>query len=142
MELTINNLENGLEESKKEKMILLDKMKRIEEINRNLETQKLKEKKETDVLKDTLAKVRVENEDLLVQVKQMDKKNEETDILKDTLARVSDEKEALLLQVKQNGKNEEEISKEHCYKCEFIGKTKEDLIAHVKTKHMKITGKN
>ena len=142
MELTINNLENGLEESKKEKMILLDKMKRIEEININLETQQLKEKKETDVLKDTLAKVRDENEDLLVQVKQMDKKNEETDILKDTLARVSDEKEALLLQVKENGKNEEEISKEHCYKCEFIGKTKEDLIAHVKIKHMKITGKN
>ena len=75
MELTINNLKNGLEESKKEKMILLDKMKRIEEINRNLETQKLKEKKETDVLKDTLAKVRDENEDLLLQGKQMDKNN-------------------------------------------------------------------
>ena len=62
------------------------------------------QKKETGVLKDTLAKASAENEALLLQVKQMDKINEEIDILKDTIAYVSDEKEALILQVKQNDK--------------------------------------
>ena len=141
MGLAINNMENGLKESKKENIILLDKIERIQEINRSLEIQQLKEKKETGVLKDTLAKASEENEALLLQVKQMDKMNEEIDILKDTIAKVSDEKDALTLQVKQNDKEiRKEHEEHHCYKCEFIGKSKEALIEHVKTKHMKKIG--
>ena len=141
MGLAFNNMENGLKESKKENIILLDKIERIQEINRSLEIQQLKEKKETGVLKDTLAKASEENEALLLQVKQMDKINEEIDILKDTIAKVSGEKDALTLQVKQNDKEiRKEHEEHHCYKCEFIGKSKEALIEHVKTKHMKKIG--
>ena len=66
MELTINNLENGLKETKKDNRILLDKIERIEELNRILEIQQLKEKKEKGVLKDTLAKASEDNEALLL----------------------------------------------------------------------------
>ena len=53
----------------------MDKIKRIEELNRTLEIRQLREKKDTEVLKETLAKISEENEAL---VKQIDKKNEET----------------------------------------------------------------
>ena len=57
----------------------------------------MREKKDTEVLKETLVKISEENEAL---VKQIYKNNEETYVLKDTLAKVSDEKEALFVQVK------------------------------------------
>ena len=49
--------------------------------------------------------------------------------------------------MKKRKKNEEEGKKEldeqhECYKCEFIGKSKEILITHVTTEHMKKIGQS
>ena len=61
MELAMNYLENGLKESKKVNLVLLDKIERIEELNSTLEIRQFREKKDTEVLKDTLAKISKEN---------------------------------------------------------------------------------
>ena len=69
-ERTNNYLEDGLEDSKIDIEIILDKLEKVEEIKRFLEIQSVMEKKETYVHKDKLKRI--------YEVK---------DLLKDTLAR-------------------------------------------------------
>ena len=130
VELASKYLEKELEDSKTEIRLLLDKIDIIEEVNKTLEIEAIKAKKETDVLKEDL-----------------DKKNKETEFLKDTLTKNKEEREALILKINQtNNKAEEESNKEEvkhlCYKCEFIGKSKEDLRTHVIATHMKKAGQS
>ena len=70
IERTNNYLEDGLEDSKIDIEIILDKLEKVEEIKRFLEIQSVMEKKETYVHKDKLKRI--------YEVK---------DLLKDTLAR-------------------------------------------------------
>ena len=69
--------------------------------------------------------------------------NEETDLLKNTLAKDNEEREALQLQVKQNNESKEKSNKveeiHNCYKCEFVGNSKDVLKTHVIAIHMKKT---
>ena len=79
-------------------MSLLDKIDRIEEVNKTLEIEAIKAKVD------------------------LDKKNKEKEFLKDTLTKNNEEREALILKINQtNNKAEEESNKEEvkhlCYKC-------------------------
>ena len=61
----------------------------------------------------------------------------------------TEEREQVIWEAKKKEKNEAVESNEDgknakgehwCYKCEFVGKSKPDLITHIKTEHMKKTG--
>ena len=102
-------------------------MDKIEEVNKTLEIEAVRAKKETDGLKEDLDKI-----------------NKETEFLKDKLTKYNEEREALILQMKQNYKAKEESNSEEvkhrCYECEFMGKLKENFRTHVITIHMKKAG--
>ena len=119
-------MEIELDESKKEIRILLDKIEKVEEINRTLEIQSMSEKKEKVVLQNKL-----------------EQQNEETGLLKNTLAKNNEESEALHLQIKQKDEAKEKSNKEeerhNCYKCEFVGNSKDVLKTHMIAMHMKKT---
>ena len=128
------NLEKDMEETLKENRKLSDKVEQIERINGNMEEVVRKIKKENNDLKETI-----------------DIKNEETDVLiRDNIKEANENREELMLQLKQYDLQENskpqftesiKLGKEEqvhwCYACEFVGKTKQELLTHIKSKHMK-----
>ena len=122
-----------MEEILKENRKLFDKVEQIERINENMEEVVRKIKKENNDLKETIGI-----------------KNEETDVLRDNIKEANENREELRLQLKQYDLQENskpqftesiKLGKEEqvhwCYACEFVGKTKQELLTHIKAKHMK-----
>ena len=119
----VKKIEQHKEEILKERESLDERIKMSDKIKLGLEEKVQSLEKENQILQEEKSTVETSKEDLKLKINEMKEKLKESKNVENP---------------EKSEKQKEEVN--WCYACEFVGKTKENLLTHIKTKHMKKSG--